>query len=65
LIYLYFATYAFFRFWLEFFSDYPPIVFGLTGVQLLCLAILVWQGIAFWRDRAPNGRILPTQGGTA
>ncbi|HLA07423.1 MAG TPA: prolipoprotein diacylglyceryl transferase family protein [Anaerolineales bacterium] len=49
LLYLYFAAYAFFRFWLEFIADYPRIAFGLTGVQLLCLAILVGQGIALWR----------------
>src|SRR5574341_874900 len=52
LLYLYFAAYAFFRFWLEFISDYPPIAFGLTGVQLLCLTILIWQGIVLWRGRA-------------
>lgn len=63
LIFLYFAAYAFFRFWLEFISDYPRIVFGLTGVQLLCLAILIWQGIGRWRGGAQTGRALPTQGG--
>jgi len=62
LLYLYFAAYAFFRFWLEFISDYPRIAFGLTGVQLLCLAILVGQGIALWRGRAQSGSALPTQG---
>ena len=65
LLYLYFAAYAFFRFWLEFISDYPPIAFGLTGVQLLCLAILVGQGIGLWRGRARRGSVLPTQGGSA
>jgi phosphatidylglycerol---prolipoprotein diacylglyceryl transferase len=65
LLYLYFALYAFVRFWLEFISDYPPIVFGLTGLQLLCLAILIWQGIALWRGRARSAGALPTQGGTA
>ena len=64
LLYLYFALYAFFRFWLEFISYYPPIVFGLTGLQLLCLAILIWQGIELWRGRARSGSALPTQGGT-
>jgi phosphatidylglycerol:prolipoprotein diacylglycerol transferase len=65
LIYLYFIAYAFFRFWLEFVSYYPPIVFGLTGVQLLCLAILVWQGIALWRGRIRSRSVLPTQGESA
>jgi prolipoprotein diacylglyceryltransferase len=65
LLYLYFAIYAFFRFWLEFISDYPPIVFGLTGVQLLCLGILIWQGIGLWRVRARSPGALPTQGGAA
>ena len=64
LIFLYFAAYAFFRFWLEFISDYPPIIYGLTGVQLLCLAILIWQGIALWRGRAHSGSALSTQDGT-
>jgi prolipoprotein diacylglyceryltransferase len=64
-LYLYFAAYAFFRFWLEFLADYPPIAFGLTGVQLLCLAILIWQGIELWRERVRRGSTLPTQGGTA
>jgi len=45
LLYLYSCAYTFFRFWLEFISDYPRIAFGLTDAQLLCLAILVWQGI--------------------
>ena len=63
LLYLYFAVYAFFRFWLEFMADYPRIAFSLTGVQLLCLAILVGQGIGLWRGRARRGRVLPTQGG--
>jgi phosphatidylglycerol:prolipoprotein diacylglycerol transferase len=61
-LYLYFAAYAFFRLWLEFMADYPPIAFGLTGVQLLCLAILAGQGIGLWRGRAHRERALPTQG---
>jgi phosphatidylglycerol:prolipoprotein diacylglycerol transferase len=65
LLYLYFAAYAFFRFWLEFIADYPPIAFGLTGVQWLCLAILAVQGIGLWRERARRGSALPTQGGAA
>ena len=51
LLYLYLAAYAFFRFWLEFMAYYPPIAFGLTGVQYLCLAILVGLGIGLWRER--------------
>ena len=65
LLFLYFAAYAFFRFWLEFMADYPLIAFGLTGVQLLCLAILTGQGIGLWRARARREGVLPTQGGTA
>jgi len=59
LLYLYFAAYAFFRFWLEFIADYPPVAFGLTGVQLLCLAILAVQGIGLWRERARRRGALP------
>ena len=62
LLYLYITIYAFFRFWLEFMSAYPRIVFGLTGVQLLCLAILIWQGISRWRGRVRSEDALPTQG---
>ncbi|HLF74926.1 MAG TPA: prolipoprotein diacylglyceryl transferase family protein, partial [Anaerolineales bacterium] len=65
LLYLYFTAYAFFRFWLEFIADYPPIAFGLTGVQLLCLAILIWQGIGLWRGRVQREGAAPTQGGSA
>ena len=62
LLYLYIAIYAFFRFWLEFISYYPRIAFGLTGVQLLCLAILIWQGITRWRRGVRGENALPTQG---
>jgi phosphatidylglycerol:prolipoprotein diacylglycerol transferase len=44
LLYLYFAAYALFRFWLEFIRVYPQVAFGLTGAQLLCLGILGWLG---------------------
>ena len=65
LIDLYLAAYAFFRFWLEFISDYPPILFGLTGVQLLCLGILVGQAIALWQRNARRRSAAPTQGGSS
>ena len=61
LLYLYLAAYAFFRFWLEFISDYPPIALGLTGVQYLCLAILGGLGIGLWRQHVRNGRAQPTR----
>lgn len=54
LIYIYFSAYAFFRFWLEFVAEYPRVAFGLTGVQLLCLTILIWQALwwgRWWRMR--------------
>jgi len=60
LLYLYFASYAAFRFLLEFIRVYPPVAFGLTGAQYLCLGILVWLGIYILR-RAPRTR-LPAQG---
>jgi phosphatidylglycerol:prolipoprotein diacylglycerol transferase len=40
----YLAAYAFFRFWLEFIRLYPRLIFGFTGIQLLCLAILAGAG---------------------
>jgi phosphatidylglycerol:prolipoprotein diacylglycerol transferase len=51
LLFLYFACYAFFRFWLEFIRVYPPIAFGLTGIQYLCLGILMGLGTWFWRQK--------------
>ena len=59
LLYLYLTAYAFFRFWLEFMADYPPIAFGLAGVQVLCLTILVGRGIGLWRQHARSGRAQP------
>lgn len=52
LLHIYFIGYAAFRFWLEFIRVYPPVAFGLTGAQFLCLAILAWQGVRLlqlWR----------------
>ena len=34
LLHLYLASYAFFRFWLEFIRLYPPVAFGLTGISI-------------------------------
>lgn len=51
LLYLYFACYAAFRFGLEFIRVYPPIAFGLTGIQYMCLALLLWLGIYALRRR--------------
>jgi prolipoprotein diacylglyceryltransferase len=48
LLHLYFAAYAVFRFWLEYIRVYPPIAVGLTGVQWLCIAIVVWQAVRLW-----------------
>lgn len=50
LLFLYFASYAFFRFWLEFIRVYPPVAFGLTGIQYLCLGILAGLGIWLWKQ---------------
>ena len=59
LLYLYFVAYAVFRFWLEFIRLYPPVALGLTGAQYLCLGILVWQGLRWWRRRAERGAKTP------
>jgi prolipoprotein diacylglyceryltransferase len=45
LLYLYFASYALFRFWLEFIRVYPVVALGLTGAQYLCLGILAGLGV--------------------
>jgi prolipoprotein diacylglyceryltransferase len=60
LLYVYFATYAAFRFALEFIRVYPPIALGLTGAQYLCLGILAWLGIYALRRRGVPG--WPAQG---
>jgi prolipoprotein diacylglyceryltransferase len=60
LLYACLACYAFFRFWLEFIRVFPKVALGLTGIQLLCLAILFGVGLWVVRDlsntRAPFGR---------
>ncbi len=45
LLHIYLIGYTFFRFWLEYLRVYPQVAFGLTGAQLLCLAVLAWQAI--------------------
>jgi phosphatidylglycerol---prolipoprotein diacylglyceryl transferase len=65
LLHIYLASYAFFRFWLEFIRLYPPVAFGLTGIQYLCLGILLWLAIWLWRQRARPGTVLPAGGATA
>jgi phosphatidylglycerol:prolipoprotein diacylglycerol transferase len=59
LLYFYFAGYACFRFWLEFIRLYPPVAFNLTGAQYICLGILVWQGVYWWRRRTGQGAMSP------
>lgn len=51
LLHIYFLSYALFRFWLEYLRVYPVVVAGLTGAQILCLAILAWQAIRLWNIR--------------
>jgi phosphatidylglycerol:prolipoprotein diacylglycerol transferase len=63
LLYLYFASYAFFRFWLEFIRLYPPVALGLTGIQYICLGVLAWQGLRWWRRRAGPGATFLCKGG--
>lgn len=65
LLYLYFASYAFFRFWLEFIRLYPVVAFGMTGVQLICLGVLLWQGLRLGRRRVGWVRALFAGEGTA
>lgn len=49
LLMLYLACYFTFRFWLEFIRLYPPLVFGLTGIQIICLLTIIGAGIWYWR----------------
>ena len=60
----YLAAYAAFRFLLEFIRVYPPLAFGLTGIQFLSLAMLLGIGAWFVRRRigvraAGNGVLAP------
>jgi phosphatidylglycerol:prolipoprotein diacylglycerol transferase len=60
LLYLYFAAYAFFRFWLEFIRVYPVVALGLTGAQFLCMRILTGLGVYLLKRGStvlPSGRI--------
>jgi phosphatidylglycerol:prolipoprotein diacylglycerol transferase len=56
LLHIYFISYAFFRFWLEYLRVYTIVAAGLTGAQILCLAILAWQAIRHIRY-APTPRL--------
>jgi len=50
LLFLYFASYATFRFFLEFIRVYPPVALGLTGIQYLCLALLLGVSAYYLRQ---------------
>lgn len=51
LLYLYFAAYTFFRFWLEYIRLYPRLLWGLTGIQLICITVWLWLGAWWWQQR--------------
>jgi phosphatidylglycerol:prolipoprotein diacylglycerol transferase len=53
LLHIYFASYAIFRFCLEYIRVYEPVAFGLTGAQILCVSILAWQIVRLWSLRRP------------
>lgn len=57
LLMLYLACYFTFRFGLEFIRLYPPLFFGLTGIQIICLVTMIGVGIWYWRWRK---RVTPT-----
>jgi phosphatidylglycerol---prolipoprotein diacylglyceryl transferase len=57
-LFLYFAAYAFFRFWLEFLRTYPVVALGLTGAQWICLGMLVAVGFWYFRHRQSGSAIL-------
>jgi phosphatidylglycerol:prolipoprotein diacylglycerol transferase len=53
LLYVYFASYTFFRFWLEYIRLYDKVLLGLTGIQVLCVVVWVWLAIWWWQQRRP------------
>lgn len=53
----YLAAYAAFRFFLEFIRVYPTLAYGLTGIQFLCLAMLLGIGVWYGRRRVVGRRV--------
>jgi phosphatidylglycerol:prolipoprotein diacylglycerol transferase len=47
---VYLASYTFFRFWLETIRLYPRLLWGLTGIQLICIGVWVWLALWVWRQ---------------
>jgi len=62
LLYLYLAAYTFFRFWLEFIRTYPRLYGGLTGIQLICVAVWAWLVIWWGRQRSIAAKSAPRGG---
>ena len=61
-LFLYFAAYAFFRFWLEFLRTYPVVAWGLTGAQWISLGMLAAVGIWYFRQwRSGSGLFVGKQ----
>ncbi|MEM7346157.1 MAG: prolipoprotein diacylglyceryl transferase family protein [Chloroflexota bacterium] len=55
LIFIYYICYSFFRFFIEFIRVYPPIAFGLTGIQFICCGIFIWSIVRLYREQSqPN-----------
>ena len=54
LIYLYYALYTVFRFGLEYIRLYEKVFLGLTGIQVICVAVWIWLGIWWWQRKRPS-----------
>lgn len=55
LLYLYFLVYTIVRFFLEYIRIYPRLYGGLTGIQVICIAVWIWLAIWWlWQARRPQ-----------
>lgn len=50
-LFFYFASFAFARFWLEFIRLYPKWLWGMTGIQWLCIGLFIGSVVGLWRLR--------------
>jgi len=55
LLMLYVGCYSCFRFWLEYIRVYPKVLWGLTGIQLICALLLLGLSVSWLWARRSSG----------